>query len=255
LTVSAGYLHLRARHIILSRNVNVPRCTAAIDPNLCRPDPNFGNISRYESSGDSWFDGLVLSANKRAGNWATLRVSYTYSQTLDNAGNFFFFTPQDNFDLRGEKGLSDNDQRHRLVVSGTLSAKDAAADASFARKALSGFHLSYIFSYASPLPFNIQTGNDRNGDTNNNDRPVGVGRNTGRGFDSASFDMRLSRTFKFTERVSLETIAEGFNLFNRSNLQIPNNIFGTGTTPLAAFGRPTAAGDPRQIQFGLRLNF
>ena len=233
----------------------MPRCTAAIDPNLCRPDPNFGNISRYESSGDSWFDGLVLSANKRAGNWATLRVSYTYSQTLDNAGNFFFFTPQDNFDLRGEKGLSDNDQRHRLVVSGTLSAKDAAADASFARKALSGFHLSYIFSYASPLPFNIQTGNDRNGDTNNNDRPVGVGRNTGRGFDSASFDMRLSRTFKFTERVSLETIAEGFNLFNRSNLQIPNNIFGTGTTPLAAFGRPTAAGDPRQIQFGLRLNF
>lgn len=255
ISVSAGYLHTRTRHIILSRNVNVPRCTAAVDPNLCRPDPNFGNISRYESSGDSWFDGLVVAANKRAGNWATLRVSYTYSKTLDNAGNFFFFTPQDNFNLRGEKGLSDNDQRHRLVLSGTLSSKNAAADASFARKALSGFQLSYIFSYASALPFNIQTGNDRNGDTNNNDRPVGVGRNTGRGFDFASFDMRLSRTFKFNERFSLETIAEGFNLFNRSNLGVPNNIFGTGATPLAAFGRATVANDPRQIQFGLRLNF
>lgn len=255
ISVSAGYLHTRALHIILSRNINVPRCTAAVNSNLCRPDPNFGNISRYESSGDSWFDGMVLSANKRAGNWATLRVSYTFSKTLDDAGNFFFFTPQDNFDLRGEKGLSDNDQRHRLVISGTLSSKNAAADASFGRKALSGFQLSYIFSYASRLPFNIQTGNDRNGDSNANDRPLGVGRNTGRGFDFASFDMRLSRTFKLTERVSLETIAEGFNLFNRSNLAVPNNIFGTGTTPLAAFGRATVANDPRQIQFGLRLNF
>lgn len=255
ISLSAGYLHTRTRHIILSRNVNVPRCAAAVDPNLCRPDPNFGNISRYESSGDSWFDGLVVAANKRAGNWATLRLSYTYSKTLDNAGNFFFFTPQDNFNLRGEKGLSDNDQRHRLVLSGTLSSKNAAAAASVARKALSGFQLSYIFSYASALPFNIQTGNDRNGDTNNNDRPVGVGRNTGRGFDFASLDMRLSRTFKFNERFSLETIAEGFNLFNRSNLGVPNNIFGTGTTPLAAFGRATVANDPRQIQFGLRLNF
>lgn len=255
LTVSAGYLHMRGLHIILSRNVNVPRCTAAVDPNLCRPDPNFGNISRYESSGNSWFDGLVVSANKRAGNWATLRVSYTYSKTLDNAGNFFFFTPQDNFDLRGEKGLSDNDQRHRLVLSGTLSSKPAGADAHWARKAVSGFQLSYIFSYASALPFNILTGNDRNGDTNNNDRPVGVARNAGKGFDFASFDMRLSRRISLTERFSLDVLAEGFNLFNRSNLMIPNNVFGTGVTPLPAFGRPTAAGDPRQIQFGLKLNF
>lgn len=255
LTVSAGYIHMRALHIILSRNVNVPRCTAAVDPNLCRPDPNFGNISRYESSGDSWFDGLVVSANKKAGNWATLRVSYTYSKTLDDAGNFFFFTPQDNFNLRGEKGLSDNDQRHRLVLSGTLTSKPAGAAANWARKAIAGFQLSYIFSYASALPFNILTGNDRNGDTNNNDRPVGVARNTGKGFDFASLDMRLSRRFRLTERFSIEALAEGFNLFNRSNLSIPNNVFGTGVTPLAAFGRPTAAGDPRQIQFGLKLNF
>ncbi|MEO6390431.1 MAG: TonB-dependent receptor [Pyrinomonadaceae bacterium] len=136
LTISAGYLHMRGLQIILSRNVNVPRCTAAVDPNLCRPDPNFGNISRYESSGDSWFDGLVVSANKRAGNWATLRLSYTYSKTLDDAGNFFFFTPQDNFNRRGEKGLSDNDQRHRLVLSGTLTSKPAGAAANWARKAV-----------------------------------------------------------------------------------------------------------------------
>jgi hypothetical protein len=70
-------------------------------------------------------------------------------------------------------------------------------------------------------------GTDRNFDTNVNDRLVGVARNTGEGFDFASFDLRLSRRIRFSERSSLEVIAEGFNLFNRANLQLPNNVFGT----------------------------
>jgi hypothetical protein len=115
--------------------------------------------------------------------------------------------------------------------------------------------LSWIFRYGSALPFNIVTGNDRNNDSNANDRPLGVGRNTGRGFNFASFDLRLSRRIRLTERFGMEVIAEGFNLFNRANYQLPNNTFGSGTTPPAAFGRPTAAADPRQIQFGLRLSF
>jgi hypothetical protein len=81
-----------------------------------------------------------------------------------------------------------------------------------------------------------------------------VGRNTGEGFDFASLDVRLSRRIRFTERFGLEVIAEGFNVFNRANLQLPNNVFGTGTTPLPAFGRATGAADPRQLQFGLRLS-
>ena len=98
------------------------------------------------------------------------------------------------------------------------------------------------------------TGDDRNFDTNNNDRPVGVGRNAGRGFDFASLDLRLSLRIQLTERVGLEVLAEGFNVLNRANLSIPNNTFGTGTTPLPSFGQPTAALDPRQFQFGLRLS-
>jgi hypothetical protein len=82
-----------------------------------------------------------------------------------------------------------------------------------------------------------------------------VGRNTGKGFDFTSFDLRVSRRFRFTEHFGLEVMAEGFNLFNRSNFQLPNGTIGTGTTPLATFGRPTGAADPRQFQFGLRLSF
>jgi hypothetical protein len=84
---------------------------------------------------------------------------------------------------------------------------------------------------------------------------LGVGRNTGRGFDFASFDLRLNRRFAITERVGLDLIAEGFNLFNRANFGVPNNTYGSGSTALATLGQPTAAFDPRQLQFGLKLSF
>jgi hypothetical protein len=254
-SISVGYLRLRGLHLILSRNANVPRFPASAGvPNLGRPDPNWGNVSRFESSGTSAYDGLVVAFNKRAARWSSLRVSYTLSKSIDTAGNFFFSTPQDNFNLRDELGPSDNDQRHRLVVSGTLAAPTMDG-ASAPRQLLRGFQLGYIFTYASRLPFNILTGNDRNGDTNVNDRPAGVGRNAGRGFDYASLDLRLSRSFRLSERAGLEVLAEGFNVLNRANFAIPNNTFGTGTTPLPSFGQPTSTIDPRQLQFGLRLNF
>ncbi|HUQ32500.1 MAG TPA: carboxypeptidase regulatory-like domain-containing protein [Pyrinomonadaceae bacterium] len=255
-SLSVGYIHLRGAHLILSRNVNVPRFPASAGvPNLGRPDPNFGNISRFESSGDAYYNALVLAFNKRASRLLNMRVSYTLSKAIDDAGNFFFSTPQDNFNVRGDLGRSDNDQRHRLTFSGSLDAPPSNIGASFFRRALDGFQLSYIFSYASSLPFNPLTGNDRNFDTNFNDRPTGMARNSGRGFDSASLDLRLSRKFRITERVGLEAIMEGFNVLNRSNFQIPNNTFGTGQTPLATYGTPTAASDPRQLQVGLRISF
>jgi hypothetical protein len=254
-SLSVGYLHTRGLHLILSRNVNVPRFPVSAGvPNQGRPNPNFANISRYESSGDSYYNGLTVSLNRRFKRWAGARLSYTFSKALDNTGNAFFFTPQDNFNLRDDRGRSDNDQRHVLAASGSLAAPETASGG-LLRRIVAGFQLSSIFRYGSALPFNIVTGADRNLDTNVNDRPVGVGRNTGKGFDFASFDMRLSRRIRFAERLGLEVIAEGFNMFNRANFQLPNGTFGTGATPNANFGRPTAAADPRQIQFGLRLSF
>jgi hypothetical protein len=253
--LSVGYLHVTARHLILSRNVNVPRFPASAGiPNLGRPDPNWGNISRFESSGNSSYDGMVVSLNQRATRWSSLRVSYTLSKTIDDAGNFFFSSVQDNFNIRDDRGLSDNDQRHRLVISGSLEVPDHKKPAGLQR-VVCGFQLGYIFTYASRLPFNVLLGSDRNFDTNNNDRPLGVGRNTGRGFDYASLDLRLSRRFRLTENVELQLLAEGFNVLNRSNFGVPNNTFGSGATPAPAFGQPTAAFDPRQFQFGMRVNF
>jgi hypothetical protein len=249
MAASIGYEHLRGRHIIMSRNINVPTTTDPSVPNLGRPDPRFANNSQYQSIGDSWYDGVTVAVTKRPVRWGSFRLSYTFSKGLDTAGNFFFSQPQDASNIAAERGRSDNDQRHRLSISGTFTTPQASNDTLFHRL-VNGWLFSYVFNYASALPFNIQLPFDRNGDTNFNDRPAGVGRNTGEGFDFQSLDLRLSRAFVLTRGMSLETSVDIFNVLNRANYQVPNNIL---TSP--TFGRPTAVNDPRQLQLGLRLLF
>jgi len=59
-------------------------------------------------------------------------------------------------------------------------------------------------------------------------------------------DLRVSRRFYFNERVHLEGSMDVFNLINRFNVADVNPLWNQAGTPTAAF-------DPRQFQFGLRL--
>jgi hypothetical protein len=248
LELTAGYQWLRGLHLILSRNANVPTLSAAQAagagiPNLGRPDSRYGNVSRYEGAGDSYYNGLAVSAQYRFTRGSSVRLSYNLSKAIDNVGNFFFSAPQNNFNLRDDRGLSDNDQRHRVTLSATL-------DSPLRQLFLRGWQFSPMFVYTSQLPYNLQLGQDRNFDTNTNDRPIGVGRNTGRGFDYASLDFRVSRVFRFSERWTVQAIAEAFNSLNRTNRAVPNAV-----VTAATFGQATSVNDARQIQFGARVNF
>ncbi len=252
LSFSVGYLGMRGRHVIMSRNVNVPTLAAAEAaalgiPNLGRPDPRYGNIGRYESIGRSQSDALAV-ALRAATPVGDHRLAYTFGRSLDDAGNFFFSSPQDSFDVRADWGPSDNDLRHRLVLSGSVGLDAVAAP-------LAPWRLSYVFTAASAPPFTLLTGTDRNHDTNVNDRPEGVGRNSARAWGSSALDVRLSWRAPIRGRMTLEALVEGFNVLNRTNLRTPNTVFGPGATPLPSFGLPTAADDPRQLQVGVRLGF
>src|SRR5262249_13080180 len=99
-SMSIGYLHVRGVHLITQRNLNVPTVTAAQDPvNLGRPNSKFGNINQYSGQGDSYYDGMTVSLQHRSSSRVTARLSYTLSKTIDNAGNAFFSSPQDNFNI------------------------------------------------------------------------------------------------------------------------------------------------------------
>ena len=68
----------------------------------------------------------------------------------------------------------------------------------------------------------------------------------------------VSRTFKVGGSVKLEGLVEAFNLANRVNALTRNGNFGPGaypTNPVSTFNQITAVGDPRVLQFGLRMTF
>ena len=79
-----------------------------------------------------------------------------------------------------------------------------------------------------------------------------LGRNTFRGPNFQEIDFSVFKNIKAGERANLQFRAEAFNLFNRTNLQMPSATFGFSTS---LFGLTTQAYAARQIQFALRLSF
>jgi len=75
-----------------------------------------------------------------------------------------------------------------------------------------------------------------------------LGRNAGMKPYTLFTDLRVSRRFRITERVGLDAIVDMFNLINKNNTSDVNPLY-------TQAGQPTAAYDPRQFQFGLRLTF
>jgi hypothetical protein len=83
-----------------------------------------------------------------------------------------------------------------------------------------------------------------------------------------SQDVRVTKTFRFQEKVNLRLIGEVFNLFNVSNVAsfnfnlagttlpsgavIPNGVFGQ---PNQRVGQTFGSGGPRAFQLAARLSF
>jgi hypothetical protein len=209
-----------------------------------------------------------VSAFKRYTRWSQFQISYTLSKAIDDTTDFIVDLAASNpLNLRGERGLSAFDQRHRLVVSGVFESPFEKGMGALGL--LRGLKLSPIFTVASGHPFNVLLGFDANGDTNaNTDRPAGVGRNVGHGPGYVSLNLRAAREFvlKGRRETRVEAVVEGFNVFNRVNYSGVNTVVGMTPLPaepikgsrLASPSDPlgfTSAFDPRQIQLGLRVTY
>jgi hypothetical protein len=75
-------------------------------------------------------------------------------------------------------------------------------------------------------------------------------RNPVRGPGLENADVMIGKTFRITERMSLETRAEAFNVSNTPPLRDPNGSYGS-----AAFGSITSAGNPRDFEFVAKVHF
>jgi Carboxypeptidase regulatory-like domain len=238
---------------------NNPNCAGANIVN-CFVNPMLLQNDQYSSAGSALYHGGILEIRKRLSDHISLIGSYTYSKAIDDVTDFNSdFGPMDQTNLAGERGRSTFDQRHKLVLATVLESHSK-------NRILSDFKISPIVRYNSSHPFNLLAGTNVNNDRHStNDRPPGAGRNTGIGPNYVTFDMRLSRQFKLTERAGVQLIAEGFNILNRTNFASVNNVVGVIGPPFdlrpnstAAPSQPlglTAALPMREVQLGVRVNF
>jgi hypothetical protein len=269
-TMSIGYQYVSGNNLLMSVNQNVPTCVAAATNNGCRPNSTFRNNSQYSSVAESNYHGLHLSFVQRPADWASLRVTYTLSKSMNNVGEAFFSSPIDPTNIMRDWARSDDDQRHRLVINGTVNTPMAPATTAW-EYITHGFQISSLLQSYSALPFNITSGiASLQGTTG---RPFADGttpspnfdvrtanlisRNEGIGSDFFSLSLRVSRQFRING-VRLEGLVEAFNLTDHVNVLTRNTNFGAGvypTNPVSTFNQITAVGDPRTVQLGLRLNF
>jgi Carboxypeptidase regulatory-like domain/TonB dependent receptor len=253
----------------------------AIAGSLRTPGPisPFGDVSAQLSDSNSSYNAMTLELRKRFSNNFQFLASYTWSHAIDESSDLqTLLKPQNNRNLRAERSDSLFDQRQRFVFSAVLTSPTGwRGSTSLLRRFLADFTVAPILELSSGRPFNIITGVDTNADLqSSNDRPSvaadgtlfippflssgDLRRNAGITHGYASLDMRLARSFRFSENVRLEIIGEGFNLFNRFNEAAANpffdvvNTFGERRGGLY-YSRPTAATDPRQFQIGVKLFF
>lgn len=292
--ISASYIFTGGRKLPHSVNRNAPdgkRVLTAtpmeqVINNFFRPSgPNpvfvktalpipFGTVGVQESTSSSVYHAVSLNFSKRIGQLVQLLASYSYSKTIDDSTDLqSLLQPQDNRNPGLERSLSIFDQRHRFVFSGVFKSPFKAGDG-LQGKFLSGFVISPIIEVSSGRPFNILTGTDTNLDQSSvTDRPNfnaatgqlllpalgttgALGRNPGVSPGFASVDLRISRKVSFGERVRMEFIAEAFNLFNRVNIATVNNNFRLVRFEEGKFKSPaTSLFDPRQLQFGIKIDF
>lgn len=260
MALSADYVNSRGKNLYNAPDVNAPDPITGL-----RPDPAFLRIVEYQSTGNSWYNAMLLGLERRSGRGPSFGLSYTLSKQTRDVEDFGF-TPQDNFNRAAEKGPASNDRRHQFVANLIYPLPWK-------------MQIGLFTQARSGLPFNVTTGIDNNRDANTTtDRPdlanpdgdpllastyngtftgrVGnLPRNFARGPGYFETHLRVSKllTFSAAKIDRIELFAEALNVTNHFNGNTP-----TGNIRSATFGQSTAFNSdssPRRVELGFRVDF
>ncbi len=268
--VMATYLYTRGNRLPIFRNINlVPSGQFLADRrpifSSARVFPGFGNILSAESVGQSVYNGLNLTLNKRFSHGLEMFATYTWSHAINDApeqnnidsSNFLLSDPTNR---RRDRGNSLTDRRHafngNLLYTPVLQARSRAL-----RYVVNGNLIAVVATIQSGDVFNMGSNRVLNGDPSTSSafqRPLFIGRNTLRAPRTSEFNVRYARLFPLGERTKLEFIAESTNAFNRTNVVGLNStamVDPTGNIIAWPSLDWTAALDQRLLQLGFRFSF
>jgi hypothetical protein len=268
----------------------IPGFNANCDPATFTGCVPFGDMDANYSNGSSIYHGFTTNLRKRFNQHYEFLASYTWSHAIDDSTDLqSTLTPQDSYYPAVDRSTSLFDQRHRFVFSGVYQSGKLGGSG-LVRKVLSDWTIAPLLEIASGRPFNVITGGDDNFQLssltgrpnttvdpacgtvyNSKYSPTGVlqepcingfvasgkaptllqldgnlGRNAGIQPWTVFDDMRISKRIYFGERFSMELIADMFNIANKMNVAAVSPLYSNA-------GMPTAAYDPRQFQFAMKL--
>ncbi len=255
LGVSASYAKTTDLERATDLNLGTPAANAygrLVFP-AARPNLNYGVLGEYVSDASSLYHAYTFSARyEKPDSPFTAQVYYTYAINKDNDSNERNFSgwSADNTQILGnEWSYANTDVRHNLT--GTFT---------YLEKRWTGLLFGATYHYISGTPYTLLYNSDLNHDFQYNDRFYINGQDTGRNSQRTSsnsyIDLRISRDFKFTQRVKLQVSADVFNVLNRQDTYRLVYVLGTSTDAAPATGTKDGyVGSPRQVQLGARLSF
>ena len=252
-----------------------------------RPNTNFGVMTEMGSKVKSKYNAMVLQLNRRMTNGLQFQFNYTLSKSIDNLQTSQTFStsnvPYNVFDPDADRGRSNFDRRHKVVVNAVYQPR--VTNGGVFKAVADGWTISPIYTYysgiavdpfvsgtmpaASPVLPTVpnSTASGINGSGGRSRLPI-VERNGYSGPGVWNVDLRLSRRFFIGEKANVEALIEGFNIFNRTNITNVNNTFyqisGTAQAALmsyqTSFLTPSETGTnflarERQVQLGFRFHF
>lgn len=259
-----------------------------------KPFPCFTTVSLYRNNvGNTSYHALQAKIEQRLTKGLTYLIAYTRSKLIDEASSVFDATIQtgpianfpvaDSFNRALERDVSTGDIPNAFVASVVYDLPFFSDRHGFVGKLLKGWSVNGIVNAQSGIPVAVTQATNFNAFAGFGTQRPNLVRNpnlpddqqtTAQWFDIGAFsnapqftigsssrnpirsphyrniDFALIKHTAITERVNLDFRTEVFNLTNTPPLGSPNTSFGS-----AAFGTITVAGDPRVIQFGLKLNF
>jgi outer membrane receptor protein involved in Fe transport len=249
-----------------------------------RPNTNFGQIQEIRSNISTKYNALVLQANRRLTNGLQFQTSYTLSVAKDNGQNSQTFTPSfsapfDPLNQSGEAGYSAFDRRHKIVASVVYNPQYKNKNNKALHALLNDWTIAPVVNIFSGARFTGTTnsfstsgvfGFSQNGGVNGANGSLRFAYLPNNFFKQPPIkyvDLRVSRRFTIKENYKIEVLAEGFNIFNRTQVTGVNNqiynLSNSGGAIIAtfvpSFGTTSGADGfffkERQVQLGVRFEF
>jgi outer membrane receptor protein involved in Fe transport len=214
-----------------------------------------GDFYSNDDIGFSIHHGGSVEVQKRFSRGFSFHGSYTFSKTINNTDSVANLADlPEGPSIAQQRAVSRQSVPHRFTLAFVSQVPERVP-------LLGNFKFSSLFTAQDGRRFNVFAGLDANLDGNPlSDRPGNLGRNTLKGPNFISLDLRVARQLRINDRVSAELIGDFFNLFNRVNVTDLNTVYGgidlsVPPNPILGFNTPRDASNPFQFQYGLKLRF